>query len=179
VRRLLAFAASGAVLAGCGGSAPRPSSTAVKLAQAQTTHEYPGPAPAPQTASGASTAAVAAVRSFATSYINWTADTVAADMRALAQQSVGQARAVVTLAATQTAGDYELKRGGIANSGIVEAIAPLAGHRDQYIVVTRESTTATNTTAYQGLRPAWHVALATVTQLAGDGWVLSGWQPES
>ncbi len=56
--------------------------------------------------------------------------------------------------------DYELKRGGIANSGTVEAVAPLPGRRDQYVVVTRELTTATATRAYQGLRPAWHVALA-------------------
>jgi hypothetical protein len=179
VRRLLACAVCAVVLAGCGDSVPRPSSAAAKLAQAQATHEYPGPAPAPQTASGASTAAVAAVRRFATNYINWTADTVAADMRALARQSVGQARSVVALAATQTAGDYELQRGGIGNRGTVEAIAALAGHRDEYIVVTRESTTATNTDAYQGLQPAWHVALATVTQQAGGGWALSGWQPES
>ena len=60
--------------------------------------------------------------------------------------------------------DYELQRGGIANSGTVEAVAPLPGRRDQYVVVTRERTTATDTTAYQGLRPAWHVALATVVR---------------
>jgi hypothetical protein len=46
-------------------------------------------------------------------------------------------------------------------------------------VVTLESTSATNTTAYQGLRPAWHVSLATVAELAGGRWVLSGWQPEN
>ena len=34
----------------------------------------------------------------------------------------------MALAAAQTAGDYELQRGGIANSGTVEAVAPLAGH---------------------------------------------------
>ena len=83
------------------------------------------------------------------------------------------------LLAAQTAGDYELRRGGIANSGSVEAVAPLFGHRDQYVVVTRELTTATNTTLYQGLAPAWHLALATVVQLPGDRWVLAGWQPES
>ena len=31
------------------------------------------------------------------------------------------------LAAAQTANDYELRRGGIANGGSVEAVAPLAG----------------------------------------------------
>jgi hypothetical protein len=85
----------------------------------------------------------------------------------------------MALAAAQTAGDYELKRGGVANSGAVEAVAPLPGHRDEYVVVTRERTTATNTTAYQGLRPAWHVAVAAVERLAsgGGGWVVSRWQP--
>jgi hypothetical protein len=39
-------------------------------------------------------------------------------------------------------------------------------------------TSATNTTAYQGLRPAWHVAVATVVRQRG-GWVVSDWQPES
>jgi hypothetical protein len=82
------------------------------------------------------------------------------------------------LAAANTARDYELRRGGIANSGTVEAIAPRSGSRDEYVVVTQERTTATNTTAYQGLRPAWHVTVATVTRV-GPGWVLSGWQPES
>jgi hypothetical protein len=47
------------------------------------------------------------------------------------------------------------------------------------VVVTLESTSATNTTAYQGLRPAWHVALATVTEQQPGQWVVSGWQPEN
>jgi hypothetical protein len=73
-----------------------------------------------------------------------------------------------------------LKRGGIANSGTVEAVAPLAAHgRNQYVVVTLESTTATNTTAYQGLQPAWHLALATVTEARPGQWVVSDWQPEN
>jgi hypothetical protein len=49
----------------------------------------------------------------------------------------------------------------------------------RYVVVTRELTVATATTAYQGLQPAWHVTVATVTQLASGGWAVSGWQPES
>ena len=118
------------------------------------------------------------MRAFATSYINWTADTVASDMRALAARSVGQARSALELAAAQTASDYELKRGGIANSGKVEAVAPVPGARGQYLVVTRESTTASNTTAYDGLRPAWHVALATVTRVRG-AWAVNGWEPQS
>ena len=123
--------------------------------------------------------AISAIRAFATAYINWTAQTVAADMRRLAASTVGQARSAMTLAAAGTTGDYELQRGGISNRGTVEAVAPLLGRRSQYVVVTLESTSATNTTAYQGLRPAWHVALATVTEQRAGRWVLSAWQPES
>ncbi len=147
------------------------------LAQAQATHEYPS-RPAAQSATGGATGATEAVGAFATAYINWTAATVSSDMGSLAARSVGQARSIVALAAAQTANDYELQRGGIANSGQVEAVAPLQGKRYQFVVVTRELTTATNTAAYQGLEPAWHVALATVTQLGSGRWVVSGWQPE-
>jgi hypothetical protein len=147
------------------------------LAQAQATHEYPSP-PVAQSATGGATGATEAVGAFATAYINWTAATVSSDMSSLAARSVGQARSIVALAAAQTANDYELQRGGIANSGQVEAVAPLHGKRYQFVVVTRELTTATNTAAYQGLEPAWHVALATVTQLGSGRWVVSGWQPE-
>jgi hypothetical protein len=172
------------VCAGCAGghkAAPRgPRSRAAQaLAEAQATHEYPSPPPKPQTATGGSSSAAQAIRAFTTDYINWTAVTVAADMRSLAARSVGQARSAMQLAATGTAGDYELQRGGIANQGTVEAVAPLPGRGDQYVVVTLESTTASNTTAYEGLLPAWHVALATVTEQAPGRWVLTGWQPEN
>ena len=100
-------------------------------------------------------------------------------MRALAAASIGQARSALALAAAQTAGDYELKRGGIANHGTVEAVAPMPASRSRYLVVTRESTTATSSAAYQGLRPAWHVALATVARMSDGGWILSSWQPQS
>ncbi len=155
------------------------SATPSKLAQAQATHEYPSPPPPPETAAGATGTAAQAIRAFATAYINWTAQTVAGDMASLAARSVGQARSAMALAATETADDYELQRGGIANQGTVQAVAPLPGKPDQYVVVTLESTSATNTTAYQGLRPAWHVALATVTEQQPGQWVLSGWQPEN
>jgi hypothetical protein len=170
------------LLAGCVGLGPPPHKATVprsKLAQAQATHEYPSPRPPRQSASGAAVTAPQAVHRFATAYINWTATTVAADERALAAQSIGQARSLTTLAGAQIAQDYELRRGGIANHGTVEAIAPLLGTRNRYVVATRELTTATNTSAYQGLRPAWHLALATVTQLSAGRWVVSGWQPES
>jgi hypothetical protein len=163
--------------AACGAAhhKPRPS----KLAQAEATHEYPSPPPPRQSAVGAAASPAGAVRAFATAYINWDAQTVAADMQSLAARSIGQARSAMTLAAAQTANDYELQQGGIANRGTVEAVAPLPAHADQYVVVTLESTTATNTTAYEGLRPSWHVALATVTEQRPGQWVLSAWQPEN
>jgi len=161
---------------GCGHSArSRPSA----VAQADSTHEYPSKAPPAETAAGAAASPVRAIRAFTFAYINWTALTVAGRMRLLAAASVGQARAAMTLAAAETADDYELRRGGIANSGAVEAVTPLPGHPNQYVVVTRESTTASNTNAYQGLRPAWHITLATVQELPGGRWALSDWQPES
>jgi hypothetical protein len=132
-----------------------------------------------QSAVSGSADPVFVIEAFATAYINWTATTVTRRMRALAEISVGQARSAVQLAGAETARDYELRRSGIANAGIVEAIAPVVGHRDQYAVVTRERTTASNSDAYQGLRPAWHLALATVTRLRPGQWVLSVWQPES
>lgn len=186
-----------ACLAGCSalkfnpGASPVPSSTAgaastaarggnataaAKLAQAEQTHEYPTPGGA-QTVQGAAASPLEALQAFAAAYVNWTADTVAATMRALAASSVGQARSAMALAAGQTAQDYELKRGGIANAGTVEAIAPVVGRSDEYAVVTRERTTAAATTAYTGLRPAWHLTLATVTELARGRWVVSDWQP--
>jgi hypothetical protein len=177
----LALFTAGWLLSGCTpfGDRRGANTASSKLAQAQVTHEYPsGPPPAQSTTGGASTP-VQAVWAFAQRYINWDSQTVAADMQSLAAQSIGQARSAVSLAAAKTAQDYELQRGGIANSGTVEAVAPLIGHAGQYVVVTREQTTATNTSAYQGLAPAWHLAVATVTELVLGNWVVSGWRPES
>jgi hypothetical protein len=179
--------AVGVALAGCAPlgvpAASEPTSTSQsarsKVAEAQATHEYPSPEPARQTADGGAASPAAAIRAFASTYINWTALTVADHLRALAVQSVGQARSAMALAAAETAHDYELQRGGIANSGTIEAVAPLLGRTDEYVVVTRELTTASNSTAYEGLVPAWHLAIATVVQLSPGVWVVSGWQPES
>src|ERR1700729_2634821 len=106
-----------------GGSPARRASSA--LARAQAVHEYPSPPPPPENAARAAPTATQAIRAFATAYINWNAHTVSADMRSLAGRSVGEARAAMTLAAAQTAEDYELREGGIANSGAVEAMGPL------------------------------------------------------
>jgi hypothetical protein len=148
------------------------------VARAQHTHEIPTPAQRP-TAPGGWRSPVQAVQVFAQAYINWTAATVARHLRVLAYVSVGQAHSAMALAAAQTVRDSDLHRGGIANSGTVEAIAPVTGERNVYAVVTRERTSATNTSAYRGLSATWHVTLATVTQVDGGLWTLSGWQPES
>jgi hypothetical protein len=181
----------GAVASGCASLAtapPQPSTsggpsatgapTSSAVARAQATHEYPGPAPPRQSAPGSASAALA-VAAFATAYTNWNARTVAADMAALARRSVGQARSEMELAAAQTGSDYELQRGGIANRGTVEAVSRLSGPGNRYVVVTRERTSATATDAYQGLQPAWHVAVATVARIGPGRWAVSGWQPES
>jgi hypothetical protein len=128
---------------------------------------------------GASAAPEEAIRSFALAYINWSASDVVSDLNALAARSIGQAHSAMQLQAARAAGDYELQRAGVANVGTVEAIAPLAGRPGTFIVVTRERTVATDTAAYQGLRPAWHVAVASVMAMKGGGFAVSRWQPES
>jgi hypothetical protein len=166
-------APSKATTATTGPASPSPS----VAAEAQRTHEVPTPAPRPAVAGGWHSPA-AAVQAFATAYVNWNYRTVALHLRVLSEVSVGQARSMLSMASVQVGRDSELRRGQIANSGVVEAIGPVRGHSAQYAVVTRERTTAANTNAYQGLAPAWHVALATVTRVRGL-WVLSAWQPES
>jgi hypothetical protein len=121
---------------------------------------------------------VNAVRAFALLYANWTAASVVVHLKTLALFTVDQARSLVELQAAETGSDYELQRGGIANSATVESIAPAPGVPDDWIVVTRERTTSSRTLAYQGLAPAWHVSVATVTQVHGL-WVVSRWQSES
>jgi hypothetical protein len=172
---------SALAIGGCAGiSGPPPATTTTtRVQQADATHEYRS-APAPvQRAEHPRPTAAQAIRAFAAIYTNWNAQTVTAHLRVLAAVSIGQARSAMQLAAAGTAHDYELRRGGIANNGTVEAVAPLPGSRNQYVVVTRERTTATNSSAYQGLRPAWHVTIATVSRTAAGQWVLSGWEPQS
>lgn len=156
----------------------RASTNTSPLAIAQRSHEYPPVRPPRQRAAGTASSPAGALRAFATKYINWDAQSVVTDLRALARRCVGAARSELEMAAVRAANDYELRRGGIANSGTVESIAPLRSSRTRYVVVTLERTTATDTNAYDGLRPAWHLALATVARQA-SGWVVSAWQPES
>ncbi|HSC04326.1 MAG TPA: hypothetical protein VLC49_13425, partial [Solirubrobacteraceae bacterium] len=117
MRRAAAIGFCALAAASCGATHRRAPTTPSKLTQAQVTHEYPSPPPPAQTATGATSSAAQAVRAFATAYINWTAKSVAGDMASLAARSIGQARSAMTLAAAQTADDYELQRGGISNHG--------------------------------------------------------------
>ena len=152
-------------LAGCG-LPPAGSST--------TTHAAPE-----QTVIGGWRSPGQAVRVFAATFINWTAATISARLQALADVSLGQARSAMRLAASEAGRDYELQRSGVANTGTVEAVAPLTSAPRQYVVVTREQTTSRDATPDRGLAPAWHVTLAAVTRVPGGLWVLSRWQPES
>lgn len=152
--------------------------TSAAVALADRTHQYPTP-PGRQAVVGGWRNPVQAVQVFAGAYINWTAQTVSDRLRALAEVSVGQARSAMQLAAAQADRDYELHRAGIANSGTVEAVTPLSGRPGSYVVVTLERTTASDSSAYRGLLPAWHVTIAGVTRVSGGLWVLSSWQPES
>ena len=188
--------AAAVALGGCGvlasATPPAQQRASTQLARVQTTHELPTPA-RPQHARG-SVSASQAIRRFAERYVNWSADGIATRMRALAKASVGQARSEMALTAAQVRSDRTLRRAGIANHGTVEAVARLDGRPGRYVVVTRERTTATYTTAYQGLAPAWHVTVAGVVrvtlrrrQTPGRGghtgrprrrWAVSLWQPE-
>ncbi len=168
-------------LAGCGFQAPasNPGSTAPAPVAAPTGTSAgsnpPRGEPNPYDSSLAGELLVA----FATQYINWNSHTVVGDLRTLATESVGQAHSAMELAAGQTARDYELQRSGIANSGKVEAVAPLSSSGSRWVVVTLERTTATHGSSYQGLAPAWHVILCAVIRLAPGHWKVSLWQPVS
>jgi hypothetical protein len=179
MRAAVVIAAAVLLLSGCAALGTSTQAKPSKVAIANRTHEYPAAPPSRERVIGGASAAEQAIRAFAAAYINWNANSVARDMLVLAAESVGQARSATELAASETASDYELRRGGIANSGTVEAVAPLASGNNRYAVVTLERTTATNTDAYAGLAPAWHVTVAIATQLSPDRWVVSGWQPEN
>jgi hypothetical protein len=178
------------VLSGCGLAMPVPGTGATAQttpaagtatrssgAPALTDNEVPTPPGPAEHAPGAGSA-VGAVRTFAIGYINWTAADLRSRLSRLAADSVGQARSAMELAAQQTGSDPELTQAGVANHGRVEAVSALTGGAGRYVVVTLESTTATDSSDYEGLAPAWHLAVATVAHRGGR-WVVSGWQPKS
>jgi hypothetical protein len=193
---LAAAAAAGCTLTGCALGLPAPGAAGVtrtavaghtavagQTAAATTTAQATrAPAPLPPLADGVVGGwrhPLQAVQVFAATYVNWTAATVWDHLEALSEVSIGQARAAMRQAAAGVAGDYELHHSGIANSGTVEAVAPLDGRPHSYVVVTLERTTATAAGAYRDLPPAWHVTLATVAPVGRGLWVLSAWQPQS
>ncbi len=191
VRAALALPA--VLTAGCGIVAPATTGGGAPSTQSAPPHGPPPQTPtAPAPANGQPPArairqpnpynsplAAEALVAFATEYINWNSHNVAADMRLLASQSIGQAHSEMELAAGETARDYELHRGGIANSGQVEGVAPCSGPGGRWVIVTRERTTATASSAYQGLAPAWHVIVGKAVELRPGRWAISLWQPES
>jgi hypothetical protein len=189
MRSLLALACA-VLLGGCGlqlsdvalHPSPRrpsrqPAAETATSAPVVTGNEVPT-APGPMESASGAHSPVAALSGFAARYINWNAADVAADLRELAHGSVGGARTAMQLAAAQIASDPEIAQDGIANSGTVEAVTPLRGG-GRYAIVTRERTTATATSAYDGLAPSWHLTLASVRREPDGSWVVSGWQPQS
>lgn len=177
---------AGLLTAGCGIAVP----TGAGAPSAQTAppqsppSPFPPPAGVPRPASHQpnpynSPLAAEALVAFANEYINWNSHNVASVMRLLASQSIGQAHAEMELAAGETARDYELHRGGIANRGQVEGVAPCSGPGGRWVIVTRERTTATASDAYQGLAPAWHVIVGKAVELRPGRWAISLWQPEN
>ena len=172
--------------AGCGIAVPT-STSAGTTTSAEPPIQQPAPANRSVPARAASRQpdpynsplAAEALVAFANEYINWNANNVAADMRLMASQSIGQAHAEMELAAGQTAQDYELHRGGIANSGQVMGVAPCSGPGGRWVIVTRERTTSTASNTYQGLPPAWHVIVGKAVELRPGRWAISLWQPES
>jgi hypothetical protein len=172
---LLLFAVVALVVGGAGARVPSRPDRAGRTSSAPA-REVPSRHP---TRSAGSSSPQQVVASFADVYINWSYSNVAARLTALANASVGQARSAMQLAAAQVSADSTLRGGGIANQGTVETVGPVAGHPDQWAVVTLEQTTASDSSAYEGLAPAWHVTVATVQRWPGGGWVVSGWQPES
>lgn len=189
MRFVLALSLVCLVAAGCGIAVPTPTqgestvgttpaaptTPASSSSQAGRARSRPARQPNPYDSPLAAEALIA----FATEYINWNAHSVAADMRLLASQSIGQAHAAMELAAGEVGRDYELQRGGIANSGRVEGVSPLNEPGGRWVIVTRERTTATASAAYQGLAPAWHVIVARAVELWPGRWAVSLWQPEN
>jgi hypothetical protein len=172
-------------LAGCGTAGV--TTTVTQTTRAPTSATSPGRTVTPtgkrtrptRASSGFSPLAAEVVVAFADEYINWNSHTVSSVLQRLAAESIGQAHSAMELAEGETARDYELQRGGIVNSGQIEAVGPLTGSKDEFVVVTRERTTATGTTAYQGLQPAWHVIITRAVELSSGRWVVSLWQPET
>jgi hypothetical protein len=119
----------------------------------------------------------AALRRYATLYINWQASDLIAHQRQLAAISLDQARAQALQAAASTAKDTELTTNQVTNHGQLVAITPGQNTATgDWVLVTRERTTGRGD--YTGLPPALHVIYAHVTHTA-SGWVVNQWTPQT
>jgi hypothetical protein len=119
----------------------------------------------------------AALERYAELYVNWRAADVSARQRELASISLGQARAQALQAAASAAGDTQLVKSHVANSGTVVAMTrghgPAAG---DWVIVTREQTTGQGD--YAELPPTLHVIYAQLTATP-KGWVVIRWQAKN
>ena len=119
----------------------------------------------------------AALKRYATTYLNWNATHVIAIQHQLAAISLGQARAQAQQAAVSAARDPQLTTSQVANRGQVIAIAPgQADATGQWVIVTNEQTTGHGD--YQDLPATLHIIYAQLTNTR-QGWVISGWQPQN
>lgn len=117
-----------------------------------------------------------ALAAFASTYINWTYKTLAAEQRALAAIAVGPARLSERQAAAASAGDTAIARGRVWNRGEVVGIAPDRAGGGEWVVVTREETGGN--ASYEGLGASYHVTLAKLAAVPG-GWAVAEWSPET
>jgi hypothetical protein len=191
--RLLAAAAVGIGLAGCGipdpYAAKQPAATTSSTSSTiQTTATDADPAPErggtipagaaasqDRVAGGAATPQ-AALERYARLYVSWTASTVADVQEELASISTGQARAQALQAATSYGHDQTLIQSGVANSGHLIALSQDLAEPGQWVLVTSERTTGRGD--YAGLPSTMHVTYAQVTPTR-SGWVVSEWSPQN
>lgn len=118
-----------------------------------------------------------ALERFAQLYINWNASSVRTHQLALAAISVGAARLTSEQAAAHVQVDAAIGQDSISNSGQVVSMARGTGSAHGYwVIVTRERTSGAR--RYSHLPAQLHVTYARVT-MAGGGWVVSSWQPQS
>lgn len=189
----LTLIAAGAAIAGCGISNPYQhaagptSSTSTSTSTASSTAANPAqnpgelPAPPPPSASSQAPAKVqgtpeAAITQFATLYMNWTWQTLAAHQRELATLGVGPARLSEQQAASAATADTTIARSQVTNTGQIISIARNLTNPKQWVIVTREETGGNS--QYDGLQASYHVTLAELAQLKNGGWAISKWQPQ-
>lgn len=131
--------------------------------------------PSSEATKGATVSPVAALETFAWSYVNWNYHDIVSTRRKLASLSVGSARLAELQALAANAHDTTLARAHIANSGTIVGITSDRQRAETWIVVTLEKTTGNS--EYQELAPRYHVTLAKVVAVHG-GYAVSEWLPQ-